>query len=160
MEMQSHVNNTYLREPKTAKNYFEAKRVKCIVWSYELAPDNMSAVVKYGASIFTKDDPSSIANVKYKNNVFKKSIHRETAINRYNNHPQIFTIEFKKIIKFKHEIHNKVLLNSKGEQYTKPTIVRIPYEMSRNTQTLKAIKQRMCDKINGGCSSRQNIVAV
>lgn len=147
----------YLKEPSTADSFSDAKRVKCIVWNYTLSEDGSTAFVKYGACIYKNDQYRIESSGEKKSDSYIRRILNKTANDRFALYPVTFIVSFANIKKFRPVIKNVLHTNKSGEDIIKPKIEMEEYFVSKQDQVFKAIRQRMCDKVHGGCSSRSRI---
>lgn len=108
----------------------------------------------------SKDTASRFSNTSKANkkgDIFNKKAIHATAMQRYNRWPVTFALPFKTIVKFRHTVNNVTFTDSKGTEIVRPRIVKEPYTLSREDQVFKAVRQMMCDRVNGGCSSRKRM---
>jgi len=164
----------FLPEPPTA-SLENAKRVKCVVVSFETTTSKGSGKIKYGACIFTKG--RRITNdIKTKNNglqllenpmaehieedVFNADNIYATALKRYNKYPVEYFMDF--VVRNKNitTSHLETKLNTKQKEYTThvKTVQSVPD--TRSEQVVRSIRQMLCDTVHGGCSSKHHTVEV
>ena len=150
----------YLTEPRNA-GFSEANRIKCIVYSY--TPEGN---VTYGACVFRRNNLTgefsevasnqtggSVASAMTtrsasRRDVFKKKNIRATALKRYTEYPVTFSMDFKELYV---PVKKTVSVGGKFVSVTENVLV------TREEQVLTKIKQMMCDKVNGGVSSRSRV---
>lgn len=150
------VRVSYVLEPKSAKDFSEAKRIKCIVYSF-----SNSGEVKYGACVFRRndgfsfDDASTVKSDRVSNSttrttkkgdVFKKKNVRSTATSRYEKCPVRFSMQFRDIYKKVPSVTEKNGSLVEGSDYTL---------VSKEEQVVEKIKQMMCDKEHGGVRGKK-----